>query len=297
MASACAGPSKSVRRTPIDFNDPVQSLRAFVKLMGNLDPTVETPGWFGGTVFGDSRRDRPLKPLMGIEGFGVLRAERQSDTSYRVFNRELAFYTDLKTGEYLDTWVNPYTKEECEVKPIHNMTVNASMIVSEKFGTAIEMDFDGNLMEVPLPLGWQNFDDKLFSTFEVHTAFPNELKPDVWPRESSGPVIRIAEIFQRVANLAELENPDVTTADYSGCWTRVGPWLPWMRQGQADGNLLFRTFMTKLNSPDQLSPRFKAHIEERLPEYFVAPPPESWGSKNDSSFSVYARENEPLPPL
>ena len=297
MASACAGPSKSGRRAPIDFNDPVQSLRAFVKLMGNLDPTVETPGWFGGTVFGDSRRDRPLKPLMGIEGFGVLRAERQSDTSYRVFNRELAFYTDLKTGEYLDTWVNPYTKEECEVKPIHNMTVNASMIVSEKFGTAIEMDFDGNLMEVPLPLGWQNFDDKLFSTFEVHTAFPNELKPDVWPRESSGPVIRIAEIFQRVANLAELENPDVTTADYSGCWTRVGPWLPWMRQGQADGNLLFRTFMTKLNSPDQLSPRFKAHIEERLPEYFVAPPPESWGSKNDSSFSVYARENEPLPPL
>lgn len=297
MASACAGPSKSGRRAPIDFNDPVQSLRAFVKLMGNLDPTVETPGWFGGTVFGDSRRDRPLKPLMGIEGFGVLRAERQSDTSYRVFNRELAFYTDLKTGEYLDTWVNPYTKEECEVKSIHNMTVNASMIVSEKFGTAIEMDFDGNLMEVPLPLGWQNFDDKLFSTFEVHTAFPNELKPDVWPRESSGPVIRIAEIFQRVANLAELENPDVTTADYSGCWTRVGPWLPWMRQGQADGNLLFRTFMTKLNSPDQLSPRFKAHIEERLPEYFVAPSPESWGSKNDSSFSVYARENEPLPPL
>ena len=256
MASAYAGPSKSGRRAPIDFNDPVQSLRAFVKLMGNLDPTVETPGWFGGTVFGDSRRDRPLKPLMGIEGFGVLRAERQSDTSYRVFNRELAFYTDLKTGEYLDTWVNPYTKEECEVKSIHNMTVNASMIVSEKFGTAIEMDFDGNLMEVPLPLGWQNFDDKLFSTFEVHTAFPNELKPDVWPRESSGPVIRIAEIFQRVENLAELENPDVTTADYSGCWTRVGPWLPWMRQGQADGNLLFRTFMTKLNSPDQLSPRF-----------------------------------------
>lgn len=302
MASACAGPSKHVKtasskRAPIDFNDPVQSLRAFVKLMGNLDPTVESPGWFGGTVFGDTRRDRPLKPLMGIEGFGVLRAEAQSDNSYRVFNRELAFYTDLKTGEYIDTWVNPYTKEECEVKPIHNMTVNANMIVSEKFGTAIEMDFDGNLIEVPLPLGWQNFDDKLFSTFEVHTAFPNELKPDVWPRESSGPVIRIAEIFQRVANLAELENPDVTTADYSGCWTRVGPWLPWMRQGQADGNLLFRTFMTKLNSPDQLSPRFKAHIEERLPEYFVAPPPESWGSKNDSSFSVYARENEPLPPL
>jgi hypothetical protein len=137
----------------------------------------------------------------------------------------------------------------------------------------------------------------LFSTFEVHTAYPNELNPEIWPRESAGKVLRIAEIFQRVVDLAEVENPDLTSADYSGCWTRVGPWLPWMRQGQADGSLVFRTFMTKLESADQLPPDLQAIIEERLPEYFVAPPPETWGSKNDSSFSVYAKENEPLPPL
>jgi len=302
LLGACAQPapdssSAPTPREPIDFSDPAQSLRAFIKLMGNLDPAVETPSWFGGTLFADFRRDRPLKPLMGVEGFGVLRTERQPDGSYRVFNRELAFYTDLKTGEYLDTWINPFTKEECDVKPIHNMQVNAHMIVSEKYGTAIEMDFDGNLLEVPLPLVWQSFGDKLFSEFAVHTMFPNELKPDVWPRESSGPVVRIAEIFQRIADLAELENPDVTSADYSGTWTRVGPWLPWMRQGQADGNLVFSTFMTKLKSADELSPRFRQQIETRLPEYFVAPPPETWGAKNDSSFSVYARENEPLPPL
>ncbi|MGI9341735.1 MAG: DUF1838 family protein [Gammaproteobacteria bacterium] len=299
MLGACAQPSAppAAPRETIDFADPMQSLRAFIKLIGDLDPTVETPSWFGGTLYADVRRDRPLQPLMGVEGFGVLRTEAQDDGSFHLFNRELAFYTDLKTGEYIDTWVNPWTKEECEVKPIHNMTVNAHMIVSEKIGTAIAMDFDGNLMEVPLPLGWNNFGDKLFSNFGVHTMFPNELKPDVWPRESSGPVVRIAEIFQRVADLAQLENPDVTSADYSGVWTRVGPWLPWMRQGQAEGNLVFSTFMTKLNSADELSPKFKARIEERLPEYFVAPPPETWGAKNDSSFSVYAKENEPLPPL
>lgn len=300
-ALAACGPrapgEPAARREAIDFSDPVQSMRAFIKLMGDLDPTVETPSWFAGTLYADIRRDRPLKPLMGVEGFGVLRTERKSDTSYRVFNRELAFYTDLKTGEYLDRWTNPFTKEECDVKPIHNMTVNAHMVVSEKVGTAIQMDFDGNLMDVPLPLQWINIGDKLFSDFSVHTAFPNELKPEEWPRESSGPVVRIAEIFQRVADLAEIENPDVTRADYSGTWTRVGPWLPWMRQGQADGNLVFSCFMTKLRSADQLPPRFKARIEERLPEYFVAPPPESWGTPNDSSFSVYARENEPLPPL
>jgi len=301
LASACAGPTDSqpaaARREPVDFTDPVQSLRAFIKLIGDLDPTKETAGWFGGTVFSDTRRDRPLKPLFGIEGFGVVRTEEQPDGSFRVFNRECAFYKDLKTGEFLDVWKNPYTKEEVEVMPIHNMTVNANLIISEKVGTAIEMDFDGNLMEVPLPLAWDNFGDKLFSTFEVHTAFPNELKPDVWPRESAGPVLRIAEIFQRVASLADVENPDSTSTDYSGTWTRVGPWLPWMLQGQAEGNLFFRTFMTKLSSVDQLPRPLREITEQRLPEFFVAPSPDTWGGKNDSSFSVYVSENEPKPPL
>ena len=45
-------------------------------------------------------------------------------------------------------------------------------------------------------------------------------------------------------------------------------------------------------------PRPLAEItEQRLPEFFVAPPSETWGGKNDSSFSVYVAENEPAPPL
>ncbi|MEC9376410.1 MAG: DUF1838 family protein [Pseudomonadota bacterium] len=295
LLGSCSTATEKTNRVPVDFSNPAESLEAFIKLTGDLDPTKETAGWFGGAVFGDTRRDRPLKPLFGIQGFGVIRTERQTDGSFRVFNRECAFYTDIKTGKFIDKWTNPYTKEVCDVKSIHNLTVNAHLIVSEKVGTAIEMDFDGTLMEVPLPLGWDQFDEKLFSTFEVHTAFPSELTPEKWPRESAGKVLRIAEIFQRVANNSELEDRNATSADYSGCWTRIGPWLPWMRQGQADGSLLFRTFMTKLKSVDQLPADLKAITEERLPEYFQAPPQETWGSKNDSSFSVYAKENDPLP--
>lgn len=300
MASACAQPDSGQvkeNRVTIDFTDPKQSLRAFIKMIGDLDPTKETAGWFGGTIFGDTRRDRPLKPLVGVQGFGVLRCEEQPDGSFRIFNRECAFYTDHKTGEFLDEWKNPYTKEICKVSPIHNLTVNAHLIVSEKVGTAIEMDFDGTLMEIPLPLGWDVLDDTVMSTFEVHTAFPNELKPEVWPRESAGKVLRIAEIFQRVASLSELENQDLTSAHYAGSWTRIGPWLPWMRQGQADGQLIYRTFMAKNGTIDKLPTALVAHTKERLPDFFVAPAPESWGAKNDSSFSVYAAENEPLPPL
>ena len=77
----------------------------------------------------------------------------------------------------------------------------------------------------------------------------------------------------------------------------MGPWLPWMRQGQTDGSVLFRSFMTKLKTIDDIPAPLRKITEERYPEYFQAPPASSWGSKNDSSFSVYAAENEPLPAL
>ena len=56
MLSGCApaktsAPAENLQ--PVDFSDPRQSLRAFVKATADLDPTKETPGWFGGTIFGD----------------------------------------------------------------------------------------------------------------------------------------------------------------------------------------------------------------------------------------------------
>ena len=76
-------------------------------MTGDLDPAVETVGWFGGDIFAVLGPDRPLQKLVGVEGFGVLRVAAQPDGKYRLFNRELAYYKDPKTGEFLDTWTNP----------------------------------------------------------------------------------------------------------------------------------------------------------------------------------------------
>ena len=56
--------------------------------------------------------------------------------------------------------------------------------------------------------------------------------------------------------------------------------------------------MTKLNSIDELPRPLSWKLQKSdLPEFFVAPSPDTWGGKNDSSFSVYvSAENEPKPP-
>jgi len=279
------------RRVPIDFSDPAQNLRAFIKLTADLDPARETLGWFGGHIFAVLGEDRPLVKLVGVEGFGVMRISPQADGSYRVFNRELAFYKDPQTDEFIDVWTNPFTQEVVEVSPIHNMVVNAEV------APITRMDFDGTMVEAPFTAPWSIQRDNALSLFEIHTAFPSPMKPEDWPRESPGSVLRVSEVFQRSAKVAELEDPDRSWADYTGTWTRIGPWLPWMLQGQAPGHLFYRTFMDRTGSADRLPPRLRELAEKRYPEYFQAPGDETWGHPNDSSYGVYMEENEPKPPL
>lgn len=273
----------------IDFDDPAQNLNAWAKVLGNTDPTVETLSWFGGHIFA-VQKDKPLLKLVGVEGIGVLRIEPQGGDVFRLFNREMAFYKDPNTEEIVDVWRNPLIDEEVEVVPIHNMTVNAEIAPIQK------MDFDGTMVEQPFNPPWWVLGDSAMSLFEVHAVFPSPMKVEDWPRESAGPISRISEIFQRFSSLAEIEDESKTSADYVGTWTRIGPWLPWMLMGQADGHILYRTYMKKLASKDQLTPNFREKVEERFPEYFQAPGPETWGGRNDSSFSVYMEERTPQPP-
>lgn len=279
------------QKLTIDFADPAQNLRAFVKLVGNLDPTQESVGWFSGRVLAVLGDEKALLPLFDLEGFGVLRVRPMENGSYRMFNREVAFYKDLRTGAVLDSWTSPFHKQVCEVSHIHNRIVNVEL------SPMMKMDIDGNRFEIPFRPPWEVMGDTAFSTFEVHTALPNSMSPDAWPRESAGPVLRLSEVFQRVTSLQELASPGRSFASYVGSWTRVGPFLPWMLQGQAAGHLMYRASMKRLGSVDELPSWLREVTARRYPEFFHAPGEETWGQTNDSSFSVYMQERSPAPPL
>ena len=290
MAAMSGSPAQAAKakRKPVDFKDPAQNLKSFIKITGDLDPTKESVGWFGGTIYGN-RGVEALKPLVGVQGVGMLRVKPMGENTYRLFNREFATYTDLKTGEILETWKNPYTEEVVEVVPIKNMIVNAQV------APIVEQDFDGHKVKFPFTPPWILQTDKAFSLFEIHAAFPNPMKPDAWPRESAGPINRTSEMFQRMCNLEDLERDDVSAANYVGTWTRVGPWLPWMLMGQADGHILYRSFMNRAGKVQNLPPTLLAYMEKKYPDFLKAPGDETWGKPNDSSFTVYMSQNKPKP--
>ncbi len=272
----------------IDFSNPSENLKAFVKLMGSLDPSVEVAGWFGGTIYAVIGDQKKVEPLIGVEGCGVNRTQQVGDGVYRIFNREFAVYKDLATGAYLDHWVNPLNQETVDVFPIMNRTVNAEV------APIMRQDFDGTMVETPFTPPWLVQQDTVFSVLELHAAFPNPMTPEEWPRESAGRINRTSEMFNRAASYAQLADPDQPQADHTGTWVRVGPWLPWMLMGQSQGHLLYRTFMQKTGSASNLPPQLLNYMTRNYPEFLSAPSPESWGSPNDSSFTVYMENRKPV---
>ncbi len=272
----------------IDFSNPAENLKAYIKLVGNLDPSVETTGWFGGTIYAVIGDQKKVEPLIGVEGCGINRVQQMSGDVYRMFNREFAVYKDLKTGAYLDHWFNPLNQETVHVLPILNRTVTAEVAPIRR------QDFDGTIVETPFAPPWLIQQDTAFSVLELHAAFPNPMTPEEWPRESAGRINRTSEMFNRAARYSQLADPDEPQADFTGTWLRIGPWLPWMLMGQSEGHLLYRTFMQKTGRASNLPPQLLDYMTRNYPEFLTAPSPESWGSPNDSSFTVYMENRKPV---
>lgn len=275
----------------IDFTDPKQNLKAFTRVFADIDPSKVAVGWYSGVAYSVVGDWKKVVPLFGVEGIGVRRTLELPSGGYRVFNRELAFYKDLKTGAFLDTWDNPMNGEKVEAFPIQNMFVNADT------APIFEFDMEGTKVRMPFNPPWTVAGEWAMSLFEIHQSVKSELKPAEWPRESPGEFTRISEMFHRHVRIADLNNDSLTSVPTVGSWMRIASWFPWMLMGQAEGHMFFRCQTQKFASVKDLPKAFLAKAEKDYPQYLDAPPADSWGKQpNDSTFNMYKRTRKPAPP-
>ncbi|NND53906.1 MAG: DUF1838 family protein [Gammaproteobacteria bacterium] len=291
-ATAETTEAEAAPQLDINLQDPSESLKHFTRIFGDTNVDNVTTGWFEGTVYSVIGDSSQVTPLLGLEGVGIMRVQpvdTERGPGYRVFNRELAFYKDLRTGKFVDEWTNPLNGKLVETFPMHNMTVNAETAPILKF------DVEGTEISIPFPASWRTVGPYVFSTFEIHTSVPSELQPEEWPMESPGPMTRISEMFQRTVNMSDLRNPELTSIPYTGTWTRLSSWYPWMLMGQAEGNLYFRANMAKLSGPEEIPAAFVEKANEKHAAYLEPPSLDSWGQPNDSTYNTYERERSPQP--
>lgn len=269
---------------------------AYARLQGDLDFGKQKYFWFKGYASG-VRPGKRIDDLCGTEGFGVIRLNQLPDGSIQRMCREIILYTDLRSGEVLEEWRNPYLNEK--VKVVHVDNDPFDYMIEDYF--PVPPSFGGLNKEkapprVPFILPWYQHGSWLEMEVHIHLAYPSALQPDKWPRESAGPVAQVSEFFAHHVRADDMQNEKMTTLDYRGTWNRTTPWLPWMLMGQMPGHVQYSCFMGNCNDLEEVLHRqVLDYAEKNYQKYFNAPETFT-AARSLSSLEHYAEQRKPQPP-
>lgn len=296
--SAGAGTEPTLQGPYLDLRKPEDNMTAYARLQGDLDETKTKYGWYKGMVSA-VMPDRKVTDLFIMEGFSCSRLLPKKDgPGYRKVLREVGFYRKQRfgrAGKIMDTWKNPLTKERVRVVPIANDPFNFDISTTFPEPPNYGGLNQGTFPKIPFRLPWETaiYDNNVRLDTHIHLYYPNALDPQKWPRESSGEMNRVSEFFLYNIDLADLQNPELTSCPYRGSWSRITPWLPWMLMGQTPGHIVYQCFMGDVKSLDVLPEDLVAAAEAIDPKYLEAPA-EDYGPSL-SSLENYAREQQPAP--
>ena len=217
-------------------------------------------------------RDRPL---FDVEGMNVRACATVSDdargTGFRMVSREIMLYLDPRSGEIVDRWTNPWTEEEVEVVHVANDPVNNGPFLPEsRFGA-----FD---------LGLETRGGRGTLSFTVPLFYPSPLGGDY--QEWVGGEYHAMEIFDFFFDLdlvTAVEQPD---AEVEISWSRISPWLPWMRMGSRPGLMVFHATGARVGGIEELPSVLRDALRERFP-IWMEPPPLDDERPNATTWTVF----------
>jgi hypothetical protein len=271
QAPTLAAAAHSAGTPAVDTTSSAGQLDAFIRMRGSADGKDVFANWWV-TVFAVVPGERP-RPIMRLDGFNVGRFARAADGSAQLMTREVAYYRDLATGEFLSEWANPFTNEKVKVLHVANDPVN-SRYAAPKAGEAGRLPFMVNGPEV-------------FLRMDIPLAYPNPLQPAEFPAESSGPTYLASEHFIFFSKTADLANRSLNSVPLTYAWTRTGPWLPWMRMGQRPGYLIYSGHGRKFASFDEMPADIRDFTKANYPAYMTSPA--TFETPNETSWTYYKK--------
>jgi hypothetical protein len=236
--------------------DPDQLLTAFMRLACSLDNRLVI-WWMDGQRYGVV--DAQAKLLFGMKVGMFHRFYRQSDGSYKLAMFELTYYTDLATGELLETFANPYTGETNKVQH-----VRLGPEVRTQTTSGIARPDDPMVKAFHSQLGpalIQGDDIWIPTDVEATIQFP---KP-------TAPSIILNHYTTAHGRLSDALNPELASAPCELNFQNVLKWEPFMRMSDRLGHMMSRAAGRKLESVDELPADYLA-MAERMHGKYIADP-------------------------
>jgi len=259
----------------IDLSDPGAYFNTFLKTRADLSGKETVYHWTGkvyGMVPGERRTE-----LFAFEGFSVARLEK-AETGYLLLTREAAFFKDPRTGQILETWRNPYLK-------------NAETQVIHIWNDPVNQDFGFSAEEMPLIskfLPSEDLGDELVFYMDIFPYYESPLPRKQYSLFSQSDIYQAAEFFQFFVPKSAIADSSLTSLPCNISWTRVSPWMPFMRMGDRKGNLAFVCRGSKLDGGfDALPSQIKDYVKEKNPQFASAP--DQYSEHNETSWTYFKK--------
>jgi hypothetical protein len=271
-AAASAAGRRRDRRIPLDFRDPADHLRTYIKMSASEEDGAETFLIYEGVTFGVTEGTN-LVPLYGMLGFSPVRTFRQPGGAWRILGNEAAVFTDLASGKVLDTWRNPYL-EDRPVDVWHLRTGPINLTIDPRKPISV----GGWRLMRPSSYGTNGFfmpitehDGQLIVSVDAQAVRKNPLDPAIWKNESSGSMMRYSEHNTWRVSRADVESRDVPSPQVFATWHTHKEWRPWMLMGQRPGTIYNHLTARKVRSPSEAPRVLLDYYERHAPEFLSAP--------------------------
>lgn len=235
-------------------NNPSDNVYAIVKMQGDVSGKTMYP-WGQGHIFGVQDGELAA-PMFRFQSCRVGEHKRRNDGSYTFRYRGMIFYQDYETGAFIDTYTNPYTGKECDVR--HFRTSIGEYTYTDK-GTVSANAFTGETghsYEDGYLLQWERAGDRVFVSLDERVRY----------RRPSDNALRLDNAILRYeSSWTELNNPDVTAAMTSTSWQTAISWFTWLDMEGTPGMHMQGGNGHKLMSIDELPSDFVDFAEAKFP--------------------------------
>jgi len=256
----------------LDLSKNEDAFKSMIRVVGDLDGKPVFKDW-SVTILAVLPGQR-AKPIMRAQGYNAGRMIAKPDGSYEWVTREVSYYQDLKTGDIIESWNNPFNGKKVCVIQVANDPVSSKFPLPPKDGPNNFAPYN-NMGEIT-SLRW-----------DIPLAYPNALQPAEHPEESTGPTYLASEHFLFFTSTADLSSDTQRSTPVHYSWFRTGPWLPWMKMGNAPGYLIYSGQGRKYATFDELPVKIKEYTTKYYPTYVTAP--DSFYQPNETSWSYYAK--------
>ncbi|WP_291724918.1 DUF1838 domain-containing protein [Bernardetia sp.] len=272
----------------VNLEDDKQNFDAFMRIRSSVEgldssnQAKESTYYWEGNIYSFINGEKSKK-LMGMKGFSMSRWIK-TDSSRQLLTREVALYTDPKTGEILEKMKNPFLDKNADSITVIHVWNNP---VNQRFPYYINEKNPEESYVYGIP--YSNLGEDMVCFYaDIFLAYPSLITRKEFPNNVQSDLYQGAELFQFFVRKDDVENPMLTDIPATISWTRIGQWLPFMEMGDRDGNLVYQCRGYKiLEGFEGLPQDVKGYVLEKQPIFQHAPT--EYTQPNETSWSYFKK--------